>query len=293
VAHCRESLRDEKEEAMTRHQDSGLAWNARRGNVWVDLQPTLDRLFLPFEHVLTDAALARDVGRVLDIGCGTGATTVAIANRLGPHGECTGIDVSEAMLNLARQRAIAEGAPNARFLVGDAERHRFPPNAFDAVVSRFGVMFFDDPAAAFANIGNAVRPGGALTWLAWRSREENPFMTAAERATGHLLRSSNQPAREAPGPFALANPDRVSQLLTVAGWRDVQVGALNVSCTLPKAELTVYTHRMGPVGMVLPDLDPALQRKVIATLEDAFVEFLVDDIAKFNAACWVIRARAG
>lgn len=151
---------------MTRHKESGLAWNTRRGSAWVDLQPMLDRLFLPFEHILANAVMAEDPGPILDIGCGTGATTLSIAKSLALQGECTGIDVSEPMLNHARQRAVAEGVANALFVAGDAQRHRFTADAFDAAASRFGVMFFDDPTAAFANIGKAVRPGGALTCLA-------------------------------------------------------------------------------------------------------------------------------
>ncbi|SFK63117.1 Methyltransferase domain-containing protein, partial [Sphingomonas sp. NFR04] len=183
-------------------QDSGgLGWNKQRGNVWVDLQPILDRLFLPFERMLLDNVTTEPAQAVLDIGCGTGAITLALADRLGPSAHCTGVDVSEVMLDRARQRALATGAHNVRFIAGDVQRHRFPSDTFDAVVSRFGVMFFDDPIAAFANIGAAVRTGGTMTCVVWRGREENPFMTAAERAAGPLLGWKDEPEAnpEAPG----------------------------------------------------------------------------------------------
>lgn len=277
-------------------QDSGrLGWDQQRGNVWVDLQPMLDRLFLPFERMLVDAVTTGSAQAVLDIGCGTGAITLALADRLGPSAHCTGVDVSEAMLDHARQRALATGAHNARFIAGDAQRHRFPPGTFDAMVSRFGVMFFDDPVAAFANIGAAMRSGGTMTCMVWRSREENPFMTAAERAAGPLLGWKDAPEAnsEAPGQFAFANATHVSRILAAAGWRDVDITPTDVACNLTAGDLITYTRRMGRVGAVLPDLDDVLRANVIAKLDAAFAGFIVEGHAAFNAACWIIRAKAG
>lgn len=272
-------------------QDSGgLGWNKQRGNVWVDLQPMLDRLFLPFERMLVDAVAMGPARKIIDIGCGTGAIMLALADKLGPGAHCTGIDVSEAMLDHARQRALALGAHNVRFLAGDAQRHRFSPGTFDAMVSRFGVMFFDDPVAAFANIGAAVRDGGTMTCMVWRGREENPFMTTAERAAGPLLGWKDEP--EAPGQFAFANATQVSRILTAAGWRDVDITPIDVACNLPEGDLITYSRRMGRVGAILPDLGNALREDVIAKLDTAFAPFLIEGHATFNAACWIIRAKA-
>lgn len=118
-------------------------------------------------------------------------------------------------------------------------------------------------------------------------------MTAAERATYHLFGWSDQPDQESPGQFAFADAAGVSRILKAAGWRDAYISALDVPCTLSKADLAVYARRMGRVGVILPDLDELLQRKVTVALEEAFAEFLVNDNAKFDAACWLIRARAG
>ncbi|AJP74145.1 hypothetical protein TS85_00055 [Sphingomonas hengshuiensis] len=277
-------------------QDSGgLGWNKQRGNVWVDLQPMLDRLFLPFARMLVDNVRAGPAQAVLDIGCGTGAITLSLADTLGPSAYCTGVDVSEAMLDRARQRALATGAHNVRFIAGDAQRHRFSPGTFDAVVSRFGVMFFDDPIAAFANIGAAMRTGGTMTCVVWRSREENPFMTAAERAAGPLLGWKDEPEAnsEAPGQFAFANATHVSRILAAAGWRDVDITPTDVACSLTEGDLITYSRRTGRVGAILPDLEDALREDVIAKLDAAFADFIVEGQAAFNAACWIIRAKAG
>ena len=140
----------------------------------------LDQMFAPFDDLLADGIAE---GRMLDVGCGTGSTTLALARR---HAECVGIDPSGPMIAAARARLDREGAA-ARFIEADAQTHAFDAAGFDAVISRFGVMFFTDPVAAFANLRRATRPGGRLRFAAWRGAAENPFMTVAERAASPLL----------------------------------------------------------------------------------------------------------
>lgn len=120
--------------------------------IWVEMQDALDRMFAPFATRLIEVAFPREGGRVLDVGCGAGATTLAMARRLGPTGLCLGVDISGPLVTAAKARAVAEGVVSAAFLRGDAQTHAFAPASFDAVISRFGVMFFDDPEAAFGNI---------------------------------------------------------------------------------------------------------------------------------------------
>lgn len=278
---------------MIPQEREGLAWNARRGSVWTDLQPLLDRLFSPFEDMLTDGSITGNVRDVLDIGCGTGAITLAFAKRLASRGNSIGIDISGPMLALARSRAAAAGLGNARFVEGDAQCFDFPRHAFDAVTSRFGVMFFADPVRAFANIRQAVRPDGTLACIVWRRGAENPFMVAAERAVAPILGWPDQAAPEAPGQFAFADAARVERILRAAGWRRVEISPIDVPCSLTRADLTLYARRMGRVGMVIPDLDPALREKVEKALDDAFAPFVVDDTARFDSACWLVRAAAG
>ena len=266
-------------------------WNARVGEIWVEQQAMLDRLFQPFEQRLVEAIRQYGAADILDVGCGAGATSLAAARDLGDRGRCTGVDISVPLIEAARRRAEAAGLDNCRFIAADAQQHVFESGVFDAVISRFGIMFFDDPVAAFANLGRAARPDAGLAVIAWRDAGENPFMTAAERAAAPLL--PELPARDpgAPGQFAFADAERVRGLLTTAGWRDIDIQPIDVACTLSRDDLEVYLARMGLVGGLLPDLDEARRDGVLAAVRQAFEAYVTDDTAHFTAACWLIRAR--
>ncbi|KOR19371.1 class I SAM-dependent methyltransferase, partial [Burkholderia cenocepacia] len=138
-------------EANRPNEAQSALWNGPSGRAWVDAQAPLDRMFEPFETLLAEAAAASFATRVLDVGCGTGAVTLAIARRLGASAQCTGIDISARMIDAARARAERGGVP-ARFVCADVQTHAFEPASVDLIVSRLGVMFFDDPVRAFANL---------------------------------------------------------------------------------------------------------------------------------------------
>lgn len=273
------------------NQAQAQLWNSQAGHNWVEQNAMLDRLFAPFEQPLVDAVRDHGARAALDVGCGGGATTFAVARSLSGGGRCTGVDLSVPLIDLARRRAVELGVDNADFVVADAQQHDFQPAVFDAVISRFGVMFFDDPVAAFANLRRAARPGAGLALVAWRSMAENPFMTTAERAAAPLLPEA--PARDpnGPGQFAFADPDRVSDMLSAAGWRDVDLQPLDVACAVPVDDLEAYATRMGPVSLALPSLDEARRHAVTEAVKRAFEPYLTDGAARFTAACWMVRGR--
>src|SRR5262245_9063864 len=199
------------------NDEQAKLWKGSGGQGWVEAQVVLDRMFEPFEDLLVAAVSARSRGRVLDVGCGTGSTTLAFARVLGPDGHPVGIDISDPMLAAARARADRERI-SATFICASAEDYAFEPAVFDTVVSRFGVMFFNDSVRAFANLRRAATAGGGLRFIAWRSASENPFMTTAERAAASLL--PELPARrpDGPGQFAFADGQRVHTILEDSGW---------------------------------------------------------------------------
>lgn len=266
-------------------------WNGASGRAWVEEQVLLDRLFAPFRDRLVEAVAAAAPRAVLDVGCGAGGTTLAIARQLGADGRVTGIDISEPLLEAARARADAERLRVA-FVRADAQDYAFEPAGVDMIVSRFGVMFFDDPTGAFTNLRRAARPGAPLVAIAWRGAADNPFMTAAERAAGPLLADLPPRRPGVPGQFAFADEDRVQAILTSSGWTAVDVSPLDVECRLSAADLLTYATRLGPVGLALRDTDAATRERVLPVVRDAFAPFMVDGECRFTAACWRIGARA-
>ena len=264
-------------------------WNGLAGHAWVEAQELLDPMFTPLEDLLVEAVSAGSGRRVLDVGCGTGSTTLAVARRLGAQGRCIGIDISAPMITAARARAEREGT-SAGFICADAQTHAFEPASFDMIISRFGVMFFGDSARAFANLRHASENGAALRFIAWRSPSENPFMTTAERAAAPLL--PNLPARrpDAPGQFAFADQRRVHHILEESGWAEIDIRPIDVACTLPEKELVHYLTRLGPLGLILHEADDRTRTQVIETARAAFDPYVHGAEVRFTAACWMAAA---
>jgi SAM-dependent methyltransferase len=276
------------------NSEQAALWNGLAGHAWVDEQALLDRILQPFQDVLLAEVAAASARRVLDVGCGTGSTTLAVARLLGDEGRCTGVDISAPMVDLARLRTAREGVP-ATFLCADAQVHAFDPRSFDMMISRFGVMFFDDPVRAFANLRRAAAEGAALRFVAWRSAAENPFMTTAERAAAPLLPDippRRPDASDAPGQFAFADERRVARLLEESGWTDVDIRPIDVVCTLPEKELLRYLTRLGPLGLVFQEIDERRRAKVLETVRAAFEPYVHGDLVRNTAACWLASARA-
>jgi SAM-dependent methyltransferase len=256
-------------------------WNGAAGLGWVAAEAASDRMFAAFNDLL-----ASDIaGRVLDVGCGTGSTTLALTKR-GAY--CTGIDPSAPMLAAARARMAREGAA-AEFLQADAQTYAFAPQQFDAVISRFGVMFFADPVAAFANLRRAAR--GRLRFAAWRDAAENPFMIAAEEAARPLLPALTPRRPGEPGQFAFAKRDRIFSILKDSGWAAIEIEPIDVACRFAEADLDTYLAVMGPVGRMLQSANDETRARVTARVRPAFEGFVRDGEVRFTAACWMANAR--
>lgn len=266
-------------------------WKGPAGHAWVEGQALLDGLLKPFEDLLVEAVAAEPGENVLGVGCGTGGTTLAVAERLGPAGGCVGVDISEPMITAARTRAEQANAP-VSFIQADAQEHAFEPAAFDAVISRFGVMFFEDSVRAFSNLRRAARDEARLRFITWRGPAENPFMTTAERAAAPFL--PELPARrpDQPGQFAFADPGRIHRILTESGWAGIDVQPVDVACTLPEKELVGYFTRFGPLGLILPETDERTRAQIVETVRAAFDTFVQGTEVRFTAACWMVGARA-
>jgi SAM-dependent methyltransferase len=277
-------------EVMNQIQDEQVTlWNGVAGRAWVDTQAVIEEMYKPLEELLVDAVPIGSDAHVLDVGCGTGSTTLAAARRIGNKGSCVGIDISEPMIAAAQARAERERLP-ARFIAADAQTHAFEPASVDLIMSRFGVMFFGDFVEAFANLRRAARSHATLRLIVWRSAAENPFMTTAERAAAPL--QLNLPARQpGPGQFAFADRHRVNDILQESGWREIEIQPIDVDCSLPETELVRYLTRMGPLGRVLVDADDRTRARVIETVRPAFDPYVHGSDVRFTAACWLAIAR--
>jgi SAM-dependent methyltransferase len=266
-------------------------WNGAAGHAWVETQAVIDQVYKPLEDVLVEEVSSSSSRRVLDVGCGTGATTFAIARLVGATGRAVGIDISAPMIAAARGRAEEERV-SATFIHASAQDHTFEPASFDLIVSRFGVMFFANPIAAFANLRRAATDHAALRCIVWRGAVDNPFMTTAERAAAPVL--PNLPPRrpDAPGQFAFANRDRVARILRESGWTRIDIRPIDVSCAFPAKELILYITRLGPVGLMLQAADDRTRNQVVATVRPAFDPFVHGAEVRFTAACWMVGAHS-
>lgn len=272
------------------NQDQIALWNEASGRSWVELQGVLDRLLAPFGTLVVNEAFPGKGGRVLDVGCGAGATTLTMAKRLGPTGRCVGVDISGPLLTAATASATAELIGTATFIQADAQTYAFEPDSFDAVISRFGVMFFDDSEAAFTNIRRAVTNTGKLAFVAWRSPAENPFMTTARRAAEPLLPNLPTPDPTAPGQFAFADGERVRRILERSGWNDIAVSPVDVEGVIAERDLLAYVTKLGPVGVALREADDATRARVTQVVHEAFGSYIQNGMARFTMACWLVKA---
>lgn len=271
------------------NQEQRARWNSA-GCAWIEARELLDQLLAPFADLLVAAVRGESAERVLDVGCGTGSTTRAIA-RVVAGAYCVGIDISEPMIAAARDLARAQNAA-ASFIHDDAQTHGFEPASFDMIVSRFGVMFFDDSIGAFANLRQAIRDGGVLRFITWRSADENAFMTTAERAAAPFLPNIPPRLPDAPGQFALASASRIQHILEASGWAQSHVQPIDVVCSFPAEQLGLYVTRLGPLGQVLQDVEEPTRSQIVTTVRAAFEPYVHADRVSFSAACWMVGARA-
>jgi SAM-dependent methyltransferase len=270
---------------------SGTEWQGRVGLTWADEWQRTERAMASIGDVL-DAAIARAapaMGRALDIGCGVGSTALALA-RAAPSLKVVGVDLSAALVRVAQARA---GASTLTFEIGDAIglAERLAP--VDLLASRHGVMFFDDPANAFARLRVAARPGAPLVFSCFRKRQENEWARVLDAAAGVV-----PPEMRGPGPFSLADRAATTALLSRAGWSDVTGAAHDVPYVLgdgsePVEEALAFARRIGPAARVIAEAGAADRARIEDRLRTAFASRVTDGRVSLSASVWIWTARAG
>jgi SAM-dependent methyltransferase len=281
-----------REAPMSGNDDQIAYWNAEVGERWTANQERLDALIAPFGVAAMDAARVAAGERVIDIGCGCGDTTIALAGAVGPGGHVLGVDVSAPMLARAKQRAAGLG--NVAFVEADAAAGALP-SGFDVLFSRFGVMFFADPPAAFAALRRSLKPDGRIAFACWRAVAENPWMTVPLMAgIAALGASPPPPTPRAPGPFAFAEAAWVREILDRAGFRDADIAAFDAPMTLgADADAAAsMALEVGPLGALVREHGAAAAERVKAAVAAALAGHMGPTGVTLTGAVWIVTAHA-
>ena len=267
-------------------------WNQETGTRWLERHAMINEQIAPFGHRAMERGGIRPGERLLDVGCGCGETTAELASRVGPTGAVVGIDISAPLIRFARTLVKEAGPSNLRFEQADAQTYRFPAGSFDLVFSRFGVMFFDDPEAAFRNLHSSLAPGGRVAFVCWPAPQENLFVTIPLAAAVRHVAPPTPPEPGAPGPFAFADPDRVRAIMSRAQFADIvieriveRVGGKSIDGT---AEMLL---QIGPLDEALRDLDDGTKQAIRADICDALVPFAHSGRVVLDAVAWLVTAR--
>jgi len=269
-------------------------WNTVAGPRWVGLGGFVERRVGAVNDLLLARSRVAAGESVLEIGCGTGATTVPLAEVVGPKGRVVGVDLSEPMLEGARKRVAETGLSNITLLPTDAQVHPFAPDEFDLITSRFGVMFFADPFAAFSNLLPAAPPGGRLCFVCWAPLKDNQhWLIPYEVALRHLGPPAPQPAR-APGPLALSDPDYVRSILETAGFADIAIDRETpmITGSTPEEEAE-HACIMGPSGRLIDEKKPneALRETIRQEMVEAFAAYARGKEILLPSTVFVVTAR--
>lgn len=271
-------------------------WNGDAGQKWVRFQEMMDVSLLPMGRRIMEAAKPKAGEQVIDVGCGCGGTTLELARRVAPGGAVVGVDISEPML----ARAKARGVPEAEitFERSDAQVHDFTKAAYDLVFSRFGVMFFSDPIAAFHNLRSALKPGGRVAFVCWPPAKENAWVKIPTGIVKTHIELPPPPAPGEPGEFAFADRERVEHILSAAGFSDIEIDRNDMPITIAPDggldEAVEFFLEMGPTGRAIADAGGSieLRSRIAEDLRAGLRPFVTEAGVVMDASIWLVTGRA-
>jgi SAM-dependent methyltransferase len=275
-----------------RNADQIAYWNGPGGQRWTDRQQAQDIMLAPVSDILIDRARPSAGERIVDVGCGCGVTSVALAQRVGAAGHVLGIDISAPML--ARARQIAPAGLPVDFALADATIYPFDPASIDLLFSRFGVMFFADPALSFANMRRALRPTGRLAFACWREPRENPWMMTPLQAVYQHVPKMPPQGPEDPGPFAFASEARVHRILSEAGFLDIAMEPcglmLDIAIGRGLEAAAESALEIGPASRALEGQPPELRATAKNSVREALAPFAKGQTVSLPGSIWVVTA---
>jgi SAM-dependent methyltransferase len=284
-------------EAPVGHEENAdqiAYWNGPNGLRWTDRQAEQDVLLAPVSEALVARAAPQAGERAIDVGCGCGSTSIALAGKVAPSGFVLGVDISGPMLARARELA-PKGAP-VDFVLADATVYPFDPEHFDLLISRFGVMFFAEPAVSFANLRRALRPSGRVAFACWRAPRENPWMTAPLEAIYQHVPKLPPQGPEDPGPFAFASEERVHRILREAGYKQVEMEpvALSLDIAIGRGlDAAVQAAlQIGPGSRALDGHPPEVRTAAAKSVREMLAPFARGETVPLPGSIWIVTARA-
>ena len=268
-------------------------WNGALGRRWAAMQRDIDRIVVPFGDAALEVAAPQAGEQVIDIGCGCGDTTIEIARRVGETGMVLGIDVSQPMLEVARARAAAANCAHLSFRNADASKAALPADT-DLLFSRFGVMFFSQPANAFRHLRNALRPGGRCVFACWRAPRDNPWAMAPLAAARAAMGVKPPPADpHAPGPFAFADEERLRAILSDAGFDDVGMRRFDVPLAFgaTATAAAAFAVQVGPVSRFVREVGTEHEATIVEAVERALAPLAAADAhVSLTGSTWIVSA---
>ena len=271
------------------NNDQAEYWNEQGGRNWVHYIERLEAMLTNLSARLLGAVDAQSGEHLLDIGCGGGTTSAAYASAVGDQGRVMGVDISAVILEVARERFATRA--NLHFETADAGTHLFSAASFDAITSRFGVMFFPDPVSAFTNIRKSAKPHARLRFLCWRGINENPWMGATAAAAFTVIAPPEKPAPGAPGPFSFADPDHVQNILTSAGFDSVEFIPIDETLTLGNIDDTLeWSTNMGAAAAPLAEASPADREAARAAMRNVLEAHDAAGGVTMPSAAWLVSA---
>jgi len=274
------------------NEEQRARWNGIDGEYWTSHQDRLDRTLAPVTGPLLAFAAPRAGSTVMDVGCGCGATTLELARAVGPSGRVVGLDVSGPMLALAAERLRAFA--NTTCMLGDAAELPLRDLGADLIVSRFGVMFFGDPVAAFANLRTGLAAGGRLRFACWRPIKENPWLQIPLHAVYEHAPRLPKPEPEEPGPFAFGDPARVTRILTAAGFTEPSFTPLDIQIDISGGgtleDAVIQSSAMGPAKRALADQPDEVRAAALESIRRALTPYASAAGVKLPGAIWLVAA---
>ncbi len=282
------------ETAKRFQQEQDEYWNGEGGETWLENFDTIDRFLVPLQSIALEAAAAQKGETIIDIGCGTGGTAVALAEQAAPDGQVLGVDISVPLIEEARKRSDAAGVTNVSFEVADAGAYGFASNSADLIFSRFGVMFFGEPYVAFENMRGAMKSDGRMVFACWQEMPKNTFFLVPIMAALEVLPPPEPLPPRAPGPFAFGEKDYVHDIMSKAGYRNIEIvgreAEMAMSDDFGVEQAADFYVSFGPLKRLLDEADESDVAQVRAKVADALAKHVKNGKVSLSGAIWLVHA---